>query len=113
MSQFQLYITGVTISMVICVLVVAYIRRPLYLILTDLCGTDERARFWAQITHLSFFLVSMLMALTYTSYPGQTDYYYLGGQIGRTLLGLVIVTAFLSLTVSLFIGKQNKPTLPA
>ena len=113
MTQFQLYLTGVTISMLICILVVVYIRRPLYHILTDLCGTDERARFWAQITHLSFFLVSMLMALTYSSYPGQTDYNYLGSHVGRTLLGLVIVTAFLALTISLFIGRQEKPTLPA
>jgi len=112
MTQFQLYLTGVTISMVICILVVAYLRRPLYHILTDLCGTDERARFWAQITHLSFFLISMLMALTYSGYPGQTDYNYLGSHVGRTLLGLVIVTGFLSLTISLFAAK-DKPTLPA
>lgn len=113
MSQFQLYLTGVTISMVVSILVVAYIRRPLYQILTDLCGTEGRARFWAQITHLCFFLVSMLMALTYSSYPGQTDYYYLGNQLGRTLLGLIIVTAFLTFTISLFAGKQDKPTLPS
>ncbi|MEJ2758670.1 MAG: hypothetical protein P8046_09340 [Anaerolineales bacterium] len=112
MSQFQLYLTGVSLSIVLSILVVAYIRRPLYNILTDLCGTDQRARFWAQITHLSFFLVAMLMSITYRS-SGQPDYYYLGGQIGRTLLGLVIVTGFLSLTISLFAGKQDKPTLPA
>ena len=112
MTQFQLYITGLTISMAICILVVVYIRRPLYLILTDLCGTEGRARFWAQITHLSFFLVSLLMALTYSPYSGQTDYQTLGSHVGRTLLGLVIVTAFLSLTISLFAAK-DKPTLPA
>lgn len=108
MSQFQLYLTGVTISVVFSIFVVAYIRKPLHHVLVDLCGTDGRARFWAQITHLSFVLIAMLMAFTYRPHYPQADYYYLTGHLGRTLLGLLGVTAFLALTISRFIRRNDR-----
>lgn len=108
MNEFQLFITGVILAVVFSLLVVLYIRQPLYRILVDLCGTDDRARFWAQITHLSFILVTMLMAFSYRPSLYQPDYYYLTGHLGRALLGMLVVTAFLALTVSRFIRRQDK-----
>ena len=46
MTYATMFLIGTGVSLTIASLVVVYLRRPLELVLTDLCGTAERARFW-------------------------------------------------------------------
>jgi hypothetical protein len=94
-------------------LVVFYLRRPLFSILTELCGTDERAYFWSQITKLSFILTAMLMSFSYRPKGYIPNYYFLAGHLSRTLLGLLLVVLILAMTFSRFIRRQEKATLQA
>ena len=113
MTQFQLYVTGLAVSLLLSLSVVFYLRKPLYQLLVEVCGTPDRARFWMQITNLSFLLTSMLMALSYRPYEDQVGYYFLSGHLGRTLFGLLGVTVFLTLTMSIFISRTDKVFLNA
>ncbi len=60
MSEISLFLLGVGFSSLFGIAAVVYIRKPLRTILLDLCGTEERAQFWTQITVLSFVLMTAL-----------------------------------------------------
>jgi hypothetical protein len=108
MAQITLYLTGIAVSLVLGAAVASFIRKPLRLILVDLCGTEDRAAFWTRITLLSYLLVSAALALGYRPDSFIADYYYLGGHLGRTLSGLLITTGFLAMTISTFIRRQER-----
>ncbi len=46
MSPVAVYLAAVALTLVASVLVVLLLRRPLQLLLIDLCGTATRAGFW-------------------------------------------------------------------
>jgi len=136
MSQLNLYFISIAVSLLFGVGVSLYIRKPLQTLLVDLCGTPERARFWLHITILSYLLVSAAIGLAFRPetmhFEGYTEYsegmvyeerfyyespnydpaiYNLGGQLGRTLFGLLLMTGFMALTISRFIRRQEKNEL--
>jgi hypothetical protein len=55
--------------------------------------------------------VGGLMALTYQPRTNLPDYYFISWHLGRTMIGLVIVVVFLSLTVSIFIRRETRQTV--
>jgi len=54
---------GITLTLVISIAVTAYLRRSLVAVLTDLCGTRERADFWAGFSAVVLVLAPMIFAL--------------------------------------------------
>jgi hypothetical protein len=108
-----MYYIGLGLSLLISLLVVVYLRKPLFRLLVDLCETEDRARFWVQITNLSFLLGSIFMALTYRPHEARAVHYYLASILSRTLFGLLAVTAFLTVIISIFVGRQNRPKIKA
>ena len=136
MSQITLYFISIGLSLLFGIGVSVYLRKPLFTLLVDVCGTPDRARFWLHITILSYLLVSAAIGLAFqpelTHYEGHTSIsdgvvyeeriyyespnydpaiYSLGDQLGRTLLGLLLVTGFMSMTISRFIRRQEKNEL--
>ena len=111
MTQFQLYVTSLAASLLLSLSVVFYLRKPLYRLLVEVCGTPDRARFWMHITNLSFVLTAMMMALTYQPFEDRLNFYFLFDHLGRTLFGLLGVTIFLTLTMSIFISRTDKVLL--
>ncbi len=108
MSEITLFTLGIGLSCLFGIGAAVYIRKPLHILLVDLCGTEDRARFWTQITLLSYVLMTALMSLSYQPDEILAPYYYLGGHLGRTLTGLLLITGFMTLTVSRFIRRQQK-----
>ena len=108
MNEITTFLIGLSISLAAVLCAAVSIRNPLFSLLTELCGTADRARFWTQITMLSFILMGGLMALTFSPEGTLPDYYFISRHLGRTLGGLVIVTVFLSLTISGFIRRQER-----
>ena len=64
MSAPILYLAGVAITTATSLIVVAYLRVPLRSILTDLCGTLERANFWLAFCNVTLVLVPLMFALS-------------------------------------------------
>lgn len=107
MSEAQLFYTGLAISLLISLLVVVYLRKPLFRLLVDLCHTEDRARFWVQITTLTFLMAAMFMALTYHPHNTPATHYYLVSIFSRTLFGLLGVTGFLTFVISIFARRAD------
>jgi len=133
MSQIDMYFISIAISILAGIGISVAIRKPLYALLVDVCGTQERARFWLHITILSYLLVSAAIGLSFqpeTSYgEGYTEFrdgvvyeertyyelpnydpilYGLGSQLGRTLFGLLLITGFMAFFISRFIRRQDQ-----
>jgi len=133
MSQVHLYFISIVISILAGIGISIAIRKPLYALLVDVCGTQERARFWLHITILSYLLVAAAIGLSFqpeTSYAqGLTEFrdgavyeervyyespnydpilYNLGGQLGRTLFGLLLITGIMAFFISRFIRRQDQ-----
>lgn len=136
MSQIQLYFISIVISILAGIGISIAIRKPLYALLVDVCGTQERARFWLHITILSYLLVSAAIGLSFqpeTSYAeGFMEFrdgavyeervyyespnydpilYNLGGQLGRTLFGLLLITGIMAFFIARFIRRQDQTAI--
>jgi len=107
MSQIARFVVSITLSLVFGLGVSLYLRKPLHTLLVDVCGSEERAGFWTNLTMLSYLLVSAAIGLSYRPDYLEPFYYGLGGHLGRTLFGLLVVTGILALIISNFIRRQD------
>jgi hypothetical protein len=108
MSQNTLFFASISLSLLFGVGVSLYLRKPLHILLVDICGTVERASFWTNLTIISYILVSAAVGLSYRPDYDIPLYYGLGGHLGRTLFGLLLVTGFVAMTISRFIRRQER-----
>ena len=125
MSPIAMFLISIGISILVGVLISLYLRKPLFTLLVDVCGTQDRARFWLQVTILSYLLVAAAIglnyrpALEYSSFFDNTEYgvmaanqgvliFSLGRHLGRTLLGMLFTTGFMTFIISRFIRRQQK-----
>ena len=113
MTLLQTYLTGVALSLLISLMIVSYLNKSLINLLVDLFGTENRAKFWAHITNLSFVLMSLLMSIINRPKPGIDNFYQISRQAGWTLFGMVITLIFVSMSISNFVYQFNKQNLQA
>jgi multisubunit Na+/H+ antiporter MnhB subunit len=108
------FIAGLSITVCIVLFALLYLRRPLELILTNLCGNADRARFWTAFSNVTLFLVPIVFALNHQ--PDATDkqaaVFMISSQIECALIGLVISVVVLGFILSRYIPRAN-PIRPA
>ena len=100
-----IYLLGMGLMLAACLLVVLYLRAPLERVLEDLCGTRERARFWAVFTHISLTLTPLIFAMSYQPdlRVGRVPIFELTNQLRLGLAGLVFSVLVMGLMISRFI----------
>jgi uncharacterized membrane protein YcjF (UPF0283 family) len=113
MNTIPTYLGGITISVLLSLVIVFYLKKPLNELLIDLCGTKARASFWTQITNLSFILVAMLMSIITRPDTGVNVVYQISRQLGWTLFGMIATVVFVSLSISRFVHRVNRLNLLA
>ena len=109
MSDLGVFLTGVGITAAVSVLVVAYVRSHLKAILVDLCGTTDRANFWAAFSHVSLVLVPLIFAMQYRGEFGRGSslVFELGAQLKWALVGLVTTLVTQGIVISSFIPRRR------
>jgi len=109
MSAPILYLVGVAITTATSLIVVAYLRVPLRSILTDLCGTLERANFWLAFCNVTLVLVPLIFALS--SEPvveaNRPAVFEVGSQLRWALIGLVVSVVILGIVIGSFIPRPR------
>ena len=103
-----LFLAGLAISLGTSLTIVAYLRVALHRILEELCGTSERAAFWAAFTNVSITLVPLIFALQYTpdSKGGTAALLQIAAQLKWGLAGLLITVAIVAWILSRFIAQR-------
>lgn len=90
-----IFLIQISITALIVILVLAYLRPFLRRLLVDLCGTDERAQFWTTFSNIILFALPLLAALGFSptlSEDGLTQIVHqLKANLTNFMLGLVLI----------------------
>jgi hypothetical protein len=114
MSAVAVYLSGLVVTMGVVSFALRYLRNPLEVILTDLCGTNDRARFWMSFSNVILFLVPFVLALNHRSeaFNWQTTIFDLGGQIETAAIGFGVSVLVVGFMISRYIPR-TRPMQPA
>ena len=109
MTDAAIFLTGVGAATAGSAAVVAYLRGHLESILTDLCGTVERARFWAVFSNVTLILVPLIFAMDYRpeARHGAGVVFEMGTQLKYVLIGLVLTVLVLGIVIGSFIPRSR------
>jgi len=109
MSSSALFLIGVGITLMICLVFVIYLKAPLHRILLELCGTRERADFWAAFANAAFVLVPLIFAMQVVpeARPGTSAVLELAAQVKWALIGLLAAVAVVSWVLGRFIARHR------
>lgn len=94
------------ISIACSLLVSAFLSKPLYQLLGDLCGTDQRARFWHRYTSLMLLLVPLLMVMLFFRADSMFDPQLLRRTLICILMGQVLALTTVGFKLAGFIRKM-------
>jgi hypothetical protein len=87
---------GILMSIVLSTIVVVAISKPLHAVLSDICDTERRSRFWQIFTGIMLYVTPMLAVIVVGVGIGSAgavalfDVSYLRGILGSTLASLLV-----------------------
>lgn len=107
MSTTTTFFAGLAITMAIVFAALVYLKDSLFLVLSTLCGADERARFWTAFSNLTLFLFPVALALS--ARPEAGDWrgavFEISGQIEWAIVGFVASVLVLGIVLSKNIAR--------
>jgi membrane protease YdiL (CAAX protease family) len=103
------FLVGLAITIGVVFASLLYLRSPLQLILTDLCGTAGRARFWTAFSNVTLFLIPLVFALSHQPDADvrQALVFVICGQIEWAIIGFVVSVVVLGFILSRYIPRIN------
>ena len=109
MTPVIIFLTGLVLTTGIVFLALLYLRSPLQVIVTDLCGASERARFWAAASNIVLFLVPFALALNHQPTAGGADSFgfAISNQIKSAVIGCIISVVILGVVLSRYISQSQ------
>ena len=111
MTNVSLFLCGLGVTLLASLLVVFYLHSHLRAILIDLCGTADRAKFWAAFTDVAILLVPLIFALNYAPEAGQHSFVLqIAAQFKAALIGLVVTVLLVGFVLGRFIRRS--PSAP-
>ncbi len=111
MNEVGIFIAGIVMSVVVCFLVVGYLKSHLQKILVDICGNEMRANFWMAFSNVTLILIPTIFAMSYRPRPGDniSIFFELSTQFKWGLIGLASSVIVLGIVIRTFI--QSMPPL--
>jgi hypothetical protein len=101
----------VIITVVVCALLVIYLRQYLYRILLDLCGSDDRAQFWTVFSTILLVGIPMIFALGYRpeALTSLDMFFEIIGRLRGNLYAYLASLLIIGMIVSFFALVAPKP----
>jgi len=93
-------------------LLVGYLRPFLRKVLTDLCGTEERAQFWTAFSNILLIGMPIIFALNYRPEASNTEelFFEVAAKLSGNLGSLLFALLGIGFIVSFFALVAPKPT---
>lgn len=107
MSDSIIFLVGVGVTVALSLTVVVYLHRFLRAVLLDICGTRERADFWAAFSNVTLVLVPLICALFRHPRGGTSVLLEIGDQLRWSLLGFVGSVLIVGFVLALFIPRAQ------
>ncbi len=110
MNEITIYLIGIGITVCVSLLVTIYLKLHLKKILTDLCGTEIRANFWAAFSSITMMLVPLIFAMFHNPQTGKaaSGFFDVIEQFRMALIGLIATVVFLGFVIGRFIITLEK-----
>jgi hypothetical protein len=107
MNAVMVFVAGLTVTMCVVLVALLYLRNPIQILLTDLCGTADRARFWTAFSNVTLFLVPFALALDHQPDANSTRaaIFEMSGQIESAIIGFVISVIIMGIILSTYISR--------
>jgi ABC-type cobalt transport system substrate-binding protein len=111
MNTIVSFLMEAALTLVISVLIVRYLRPFLRKVLTDLCGTEDRAQFWTAFSNILLIGLPMILALHYQPEAGNTEalFFEVAGKLGGNLGGFLFALIGIGFIVSFFALVAPRP----
>jgi predicted permease len=108
MNDATIFALGIGTACIGSIVAMAHLHRPLRAILTDLCGTTDRAAFWCAFSNITLFLLPLIFMLDYQpDANGGAWLWVLAAVLKRGLVGLVISVVTLGIVIASFIRRGD------
>ncbi len=109
MTAEMVFLAGLAATMGVVLVALLYLRNPLQILLTDLCGTPDRARFWTAFSNITLFLVPLALALDHQPDANvkQAAIFIISGQMESATIGLVVSVVVMGFILSTYISRIN------
>jgi hypothetical protein len=109
MNAVMVFLVGLAATMGVVLIALLYLRNPLQILLSDLCGTPDRARFWTAFSNVTLFLVPLVLALDHQpdANAKQAAIFAISGQMESATIGFVISVVVMGFVLSTFISRAN------
>src|SRR5689334_16858308 len=107
MSVSLMFTTGLVTTLVMATLVIVALLKPLEHVLTDLCGSASRARFWSIFSAVSIAMVPLVFALGYDTLNRFTPpLLQIAAQVRWGLIGLLMTVVGMAWILSRWIARH-------
>jgi hypothetical protein len=113
MIAVTVFLSGIVMTLGIVAIALRYLKSPLEIVRTDLCGTRDRARFWTAFSNVTLFLVPFVIALGTRPTAGnwQSSVFEISSQIECAVIGFIVSVLFLGLILSRYIPRTRSVKL--
>ena len=107
MNEILIFLTGLGVTLTLCLIIIGCLQTPLQKILIDLCGTEERASFWTTFSMIVITLMPIIFAIH--TYPSANEgiFFQVVAQVRGALIGLVGSVIMLGMVIGTFIPKER------
>lgn len=111
MNTILSFVIEVSLTLLIAALLVNYLRPFLWKILVDLCGTEERAKFWTAFSNILLIGLPAIFALNFRPIASSPEglFFEIAGKLSGNLGGLLLALIGVGFIVSFFALVARRP----
>jgi len=111
MNTIVLYFTEIALTLTICGLVVVSLSRSLRGVLVELCGTQERAKFWLAFASILLIGLPLIFGMGYNPEAATIEqaFFEIANQVKWNLLGFLVVLIGIGMVISFFVLVAPRP----
>ena len=112
MNTILVYTIQIIITVLVCLGGVVYLSRSLYRILVDLCGTEDRAKFWINFASIVLIGIPLTFGMGFNPRETLADqvFFEAAAQVRSNLWGFLMALLGLGAVISFFSLVAPKPT---
>lgn len=113
MNSILVYTIQLIITVLISIVAVIYLRYSLYRVLVDLCGTEDRAKFWIHFATIVLIGIPLTFGMGFNPRETIADkvFFEAAAQIRSNLWGFLMALLGLGAVISFFSLVAPKPTV--
>jgi hypothetical protein len=107
MSPTGVFLLDLVFTVIVSIGLLSYLSKHLRILLVELCGTAERARFWLAFSNVGLILVPLILALDYRPEigPGRAVIFEVAAQLKNALIGFALTLGALAVVLVSFIRR--------